>query len=139
MTAKEYLAQGRHLDARIDAKIQQLETLNALARNATSTLTGTPTGSGFATSKLEDVVTKIVDLRNEINADIDRLVDLKRDIRALIATVEDVDQKTLLELRYLCFQPWEQIAIDMRSSLRNLYRVHTAALKECEKNMKSCH
>ena len=133
MTAKEYLAQGRHLDARIDAKIQQLETLNALARNATSTLTGMPTGSGFATSKLEDVVTKIVDLQNEINADIDRLVDLKRDIRALIDTVEDVDQKTLLELRYINFYSWEQIIPAMSYSRTHIFRLHEVALETVEK------
>lgn len=139
MTAKEYLAQGRHLDARIDAKIQQLEALNALARNATSTLTGMPSGTAKTSSKLEEIVAKIVDLQAEINADIDKLVDLKRGIRALIEAVPDSDQKTLLEMRYLCFQSWEQIAVDMQFCLRNLYRVHTEALEACDRILKSCH
>ena len=136
MTAREYLEQGRHLDARIDAKIQQLDRLNAMAKNATSTLTGMPSSHNCAMSKLEEIVAKIVDLQNAINADIDQLVDLKRDIRALVEAVQSSDQKTLLEKRYLCFQPWEQIAIDMQFSLHHIYKVHAAALEECARILK---
>lgn len=42
MTAKEYLSQARLLDARINAKIQQVAALNNLATHATATLTGMP-------------------------------------------------------------------------------------------------
>ncbi len=42
MTAKEYLSQARLLDARINAKIQQVAALNDLATHATATLTGMP-------------------------------------------------------------------------------------------------
>ena len=35
MTAKEYLSQARLLDARINAKIQQVSALNDLATHAT--------------------------------------------------------------------------------------------------------
>lgn len=42
MTAKEYLSQARLLDARINAKIQQVSALNDLATHATGTLTGMP-------------------------------------------------------------------------------------------------
>ena len=42
MTAKEYLSQARLLDARINAKIQQVSALNDLATHATATLTGMP-------------------------------------------------------------------------------------------------
>ena len=132
MKAKEYLSQARHLDARINTKIMQVAQLNDLARRATSTLSGMPHSPNKGSSQMANTVGKIVDLQNEINADIDALVDLKRDIAALIKRVPNSDQQTVLEKRYLCFQPWEQIAIDMSYSLHYLYKVHSAALDYCD-------
>ena len=40
MTAKEYLSQARLLDARINAKIQQVSALNDLATHATAPTDG---------------------------------------------------------------------------------------------------
>lgn len=82
MNAKEYLSQARFLDARINAKIKQLDGLNTLATNATSVLSGMPHSPNRGTSKLETIIVKIVDLQEEINHDIDELVDLKRDYKS---------------------------------------------------------
>ena len=136
MTAKEYLSQARHLDARIDAKIKQVSYLNGLAVNATSALNGMPHSPNKGTSRMANIVEKIVDLQAEINADIDELVDLKREISAMIKSVPDTNQQTVLEKRYLCFESWEQIAIGMGFSLHYLYKVHAAALDFCDEILK---
>ena len=36
----------------------------------------------------------------------------------------------LLEKRYLCFMPWEKIAVDMGYSIQHIYRLHDWALRE---------
>jgi hypothetical protein len=136
MTAKEYLSQARYLDERINAKIKQVEALNTLATSATSVLTGMPHSPNKATSKMANIVDKIVDLQAEINRDIDELVDLKKAIGELIKAVDCPEQQTLLEKRYLCFQSWEQIAVDMFYSMHYLYKVHNAALEKCEAIMR---
>ena len=136
MTAKEYLSQARHLDARNNTKLQQISQLNELATNVTSAMTGMPHNPSPEPSRMASAVEKIVDLQSEINSDIDQLVDLKRSIAALIRSVPNPDQQTVLEKRYLCFQSWEQIAIDMSYSLHYLYKVHTAALDFCGQAMK---
>jgi len=130
MTAKEYLSQALRLDQRIDAKIAQVASLNELATKCTATLTGMPRNPNRGGSTMADAVCKIVDLQNEINRDIDRLVDLKRELVAVIKAVEDTEYQTLLEKRYLCFQTWEQIAVDMGYNVRHLYRVHEEALEK---------
>jgi len=73
---------------------------------------------------MEDIIAKMVDLENEISADIDALVDLKREIVTAIKSVDNPEFRTLLELRYLCFKPWEQIALETGYDLRWLYRLH---------------
>jgi 3-methyladenine DNA glycosylase/8-oxoguanine DNA glycosylase len=130
MTVKEYLSQAKFLDQRINSKIQQVAALNDLATKATSTLTGMPRNPNHATSTMEEAITKIIDLQAEINRDIDTLVDLKRDLSATIKAVGNTEYQTVLEKRYLCFQSWEQIAVEMGYDLRWLYRIHGKALDE---------
>ena len=132
MTAKEYLMQAKFLDMRISSKIKQIEALNDLATSATSVLTGMPHNPNKATSKMADAVAKIVDLQAEINHDIDMLVDLKREISSTIKAVPSSELQTLLEKRYLCFQSWEQIAVDMGYSMHHLYKLHNQALSICD-------
>lgn len=128
MTAKEYLRQAYRLDQRINSKLEQLRSLNELATKATSTLTGMPKSPNHNTSLVGDAVAKIVDLQDEINYDIDHLVDLKRDMVRTIKKVDNAEYQTLLELRYLCFKTWEQIAVDMNYTIDNVYRIHRKAL-----------
>ena len=132
MTAKEYLSQARYLDARINTKIKQLEALNTLATSATSVLTGMPHSPNKATSKMADIVDKIVDLQAEITRDIDALVDLKGEMRSKLEMVPAEDYKAILEMRYLCFMSWEQIASNLGLSVPYTYKLHDRALKGFE-------
>ena len=74
---------------------------------------------------------KIIDLEHEIDEGIDRLVDLKQEIVSLIKQVKNPEYQTLLELRYLCFRTWEQIAVEMHYELRYLRKLHRRALEIC--------
>lgn len=128
MTAKEYLSLAYRLDQQIDAKITQVASLNDLATKCNATLSGMPHNPNRGGSTMADTVVKIVDLQHEINDDIDRLVDLKRDIIKAIKGIGNQEYETILEKRYLCFQTWEQIAVDMKRNVRHLYRLHDEAL-----------
>lgn len=129
MTAKEYLSQAYRLDKRIDSKIEQLKSLNLLATKCTTTLSDMPKIQSAGSSRLEDTVVKIVDLQEEINRDIDSLVDLKRDIVRTIKSVQNPEYQMILELRYLCFKTWEEIAVQMNCSIDNVFKIRKNALK----------
>ena len=131
MTNKVYLSQARHLDTRIKSKLQQVDSLNELATNCSMILTGMPSNPSAPNSRMAEAITKIIDLQNEINHDIDTLVDLKREIMGVIKGVANPDFQTLLEKRYLCFLSWEKIAVDMGYDLRYVHKLHTQALEEC--------
>lgn len=129
MTAKEYLQQALRLDERINSKISQLESLRELAAKCTSTITGMPRNPSPSQSPMADAVCKIIDLQDEINRDIDHLVDLKRELVEVIRKVEDVECRLLLELRYLCFKSWEDLAVQMGYTTRNIHYLHKQALR----------
>ena len=89
--------------------------------------------------KMEGVIVKIIDLENEIDEEIDRLVDLKQEIVSMIKQVKNPEYQTLLELRYLCFRTWEQIAVEMSYELRYLHKLHRRALEICDEIQSSTH
>ena len=128
MTAKEYLSQAYRIDQRINSKLEQITSLRELAKKATSTLTDAPRSPNRGNQSMENVIIKMIDLETEINADIDTLVDLKREIVTVIKGVESPEHQTLLELRYLCFKSWEQIAVDMGYNSKYIFHIHDTAL-----------
>ncbi len=128
MTAKEYLGQAYRLNQRINSKLEQIQSLNELATKCTSMLTDMPKNPNRSISTMSDAIVKIVDLQAEINHDIYHLVDLKRNIVSVIKAVDNTEYQTLLELRYLCFKTWEQIAVTMGYNVRHVYRIHDEAV-----------
>lgn len=129
MTAKAYLAQAYRVDQRINSKLEQLSSLRELSTKATATFSDVPPSGTRNVHRMEDVICKIILLEEEINAEIDRLVDLKRDICTIIGEVRNTECQTLLELRYLCFKTWEQIAVLMNYSTKYLFELHARALR----------
>ena len=130
MTAKEYLSQAFHIDQRISSKLSQVMRLREAATNCTATLTDMPRPDSPSRQQMADTICKIVDLEREINEDIDRLVDLKAEARRTINAVSDPDQQLILELRYLCYKPWNEIMTELGYSEPTIYRLHGEALKK---------
>jgi DNA-directed RNA polymerase specialized sigma subunit len=130
MTANEYLEQAYRIDQRISCKVEQVSSLRNLATKATSTLSDAPPSGTRNVHRMEDVIVKIVAIENEINADIDRLVELKQEIIRVIKMVENPEYRILLELRYLCFKEWRDIADELGYSIRHIYRMREEALEK---------
>ena len=129
MTTKAYLGQARFLDMRIKSKIQQIDSLRELATSCTAVLSDMPRNPNHGASKVESCVMKIIEVQEGLQDDINALVELKKEIMATIHAVEDVELQTLLELRYLCFKDWPDIACEMHCSESNVYKVHSRALQ----------
>lgn len=133
MTAKEYLNRAWNVDQRINSKLHQLDSLKDMATKATSTLGTEPVSGTRNVQRMADTIDNIVALENEINDDIDRLVDLKRDVIKTISKVQDTNCLTLLELRYLSFKSWDDIAAEMNYTSRWVHIMHSKALAAVEK------
>lgn len=130
MRAKEFLQKAYRIDQRINSKLEQVASLRELATKATATLTDLPSGGTRQTHSMENIIVKMADLEAEINQNIIELVELKGEIVSVIKKIDDPEHQTLLELRYLCFKTWEQIAVDMNYSVRNIYKLHDQSLAD---------
>ena len=129
MTAKEYFAQIPRLDSRINAKLDQLECLKALATKTSAGLSDMPRNDTPNQQWLESTVVRIVDLGAELNRDIDRLIDLRAEALEAVRGLEDADQQLVLELRYLTNRGWDEIVKAMNYSPSNVFRLHGLALR----------
>lgn len=134
MTVKEYFEQAYRIDQRINSKLELVSSLRALATKATSTLSGMPPSGTPNVHRMEDIIVKIIDMENDINADIDKLVDLKNDIIKKIHSLEDVDQQTVLELRYLCYRSWNEISNELGYSVKQVRRIRDRAFENIYKS-----
>ena len=128
MTAKEYLAQAFRLDQRNNSKLEQVSRLRNMAMKATSSFQAERISGTKQHSPMESSLVKVIDLEYEIDADIDRLVDLKREIIEVVNSVQHPECQLVLELRYLSYMNWEEIAERMNYSYRQIHRIHGQAL-----------
>lgn len=128
--AKKYLSQAFGLNQRIESKLGQIEELHDLATKATVTYSDIPKNPNRGHSRMEDCICKIIDLESEINQDMIQLVELKKDIIGRIKAVESTELQTVLELRYLSYMRWEEIAIELGYGIDNVFRLHRNALDE---------
>lgn len=131
MTSKHYLKQAYRLNELIQCNKQELADLNelkdsigAIDYSKDKVQTSSAGDAGFT-----NIVAKVIELENAINADIERMLSLKLEIRTVINAVNDNDEKLLLKHRYLNFLSWEDVCEEMGISLRTAFRIHSDALK----------
>lgn len=132
MTAKEYLGQAYRIDQRINCKLEQVASLRSLSTKATYTISDMPGSPLRDPHRMEGIIAKMIDMENDINNEIDILIDLKAEIQEVISGVDNIELRTLLELRYLGFMTWEGIAIAIGYNERHIRRMHPVALNKIE-------
>ncbi len=129
MTAREYLSQAYRLDQRIQSKKNQIVSLENVAMNCTSAITGMPHNPSPTISPMADAVCKIVDIKNDLKYELTQLLNYKISILELIRSVKDLEYKLILEKRYLCYQQWEEIACDLNYSVSWVLKLHRKSLR----------
>ena len=128
MKPKEYLSQAWYLDKRIKTKERQLDWLNAHAVYVSPKLSEVPKATSVHRSPVEEAVVRIMELETEINTGISQLMQLKKDIAESIRSINSIECETLLEMRYLTFLSWDQIAAQLNYSTDYIYHLHRKAL-----------
>ena len=101
----------------------------------TASCDGEPVSHTRNVSSLEDTIIRLMEAEEQINRQIDELVALKMNIATLIDKVRNESYRLILEKRYLCFLPWDQIAADLHYSRRWTLDRHDRAVEVVEKLM----
>lgn len=133
MLSKEVLNKIRKIDMMIDFKCEQVETLRSRLTSLGSPSMGDKVQSSLDPDKFTNTMSKIIELEEKINADIDELVDLKRDAMDCIEKLNNDVEKLVLYKRYFNNKSFEQISVEMGYSWRHIHRIHGNALKNFDK------
>lgn len=129
MEAKEYLRSIKKADAIINEKLKELDQLRGMRYKVTQTLKPVMVSGGSSQGGFTEASDRLIDLEREINRDIDRFVDLKREAAALLAKLENPNHYGVLHRHYILFESFEQVAVDMGYTYRNICYMHGRALQ----------
>jgi DNA-directed RNA polymerase specialized sigma24 family protein len=124
----KYLKRYVLLDREIDRKLKEVDCWRAKLSRLTPVYSSQPKGGGTIYSRTEEIIIKIADMEEAINADIDKLIDLKQEIERVIDSVPNDKERLLLKYRYLDGRTFEEIAVQMHYSWRQIHRLHSRAL-----------
>lgn len=127
MTAKRFLSQALYLDKRIEKRDEEIKRLRAKLEKTNAVLSDMPRGGSGADWTDADI--KVLEMERRIKAEIEELCRVKREIGEAIDAVEDGRYRMVLELRYRNYLTFEQIAVEMHYSWRQVIRLHESALK----------
>lgn len=126
--AKSYLQRLAQCDARINAMQDKIDDLYDQATRITPTLKQDIVSGGGGQDKIGDAVSKIVDLRKEINRQIDYFVDLQQEANDLLNKLQNNVHYTILYRRYMLGDSFAEIAAEIDKGERQTHSLHGDAL-----------
>ena len=96
---------------------------------ATGTISDMPKANGNRTG-MADFISRAIDLEEEIAGEVTEMLILKAEIGLAINSLPTPELRTVLELRYLACNTWQEIADSMHFSVRYLHKLHARALAQ---------
>lgn len=132
MQSKQYLQKIRTIDMMINCKREQITELRALLSGGAISYEERVQTSPNA-DRMANLVAKIIELKDDINFDIDELLSYKKNARELIEKLDDDMEKIILYKRYFDGKSFEQISVECGYSWRWTISLHGNALKNFEK------
>ncbi len=126
---KNYLGQVIHIDKSIESKRKLIVELKEQAASIGVSLSEKV--GGTKENHKENCLIRAMDLEREIAEDIQKLMETKAEIYEVIQSVKDIQQRTILELRYLRRMEWQEISLTMGYTYgsMNIFKVFSKAIE----------
>lgn len=128
----EELKKLRVLANEIKSKYEVLEEAKATAYRITKIVSDMPkaknSGDGFNTAVIKTLI-MVEELQGTIKHMIEEFGNLYEEASKEINKLEDIQERTVLEYRYLAYKPWHEIAGLMHYTKRRVQQIHDVAIK----------
>ena len=129
MTAKQWLGRARY----IDREIALLQKTKAETRDSLTKITQSYESDGAQVSKDPHKFDRLAELENMIDEKVDELTRTKAEIMQVIFRIEDRRQKMVLISYYIRMKTFEQIAVEMNYSFRQITNIRRRGIMEVQK------
>ena len=133
MDAREYLEEIKRHDVLINNKLAEVQQLRCLVVSVTAPIGGEGVQGTKQTDRMGDTIAKIIDLENEINAEIDKFIDMKRERIALIQQIPKQLQYDLIHNHYVQYKSLVDFAKEKNYSYAWILEVHDEALSAVQR------
>ena len=130
----DFLNRGLTLHRRIEKNRERIAELRGICFSPnTASLSRERVQSSRHHDPVAGMIANIVDLEAQLEADIADFVHWYGEARTMITRLEDFKLRSVLLKRYLNFQTWKQIAVDLGLTFQWVHVLHKKALSELEK------
>ena len=127
---KEYLARYQSAQKQIKGLIREIEQWQTMAENASASISG---GGGKSnTSRVETGAINVMDIINQIQADIDKLTPIRPEIKAKIELCKSYRHREILTYRYINGMSINAIAQQEKKEPKTIVNLINAAVKKLE-------
>ena len=119
-----FLATSSYIDTRIKSLEEQSSHLNELEERIFG---------GKKVKAVQGISRELMqDLQNDIKENIDKLLGQKRDLLCLMEMMPNSEMRTVLSLRYLNSERWEDVAKTMNRPLWDVFGIHSKIIEFLE-------
>ena len=119
-----FLATSSYIDTRIKSLEEQSSHLNELEERIFG---------GKKVKAVQGISRELMqDLQNDIKENIDKLLGQKRDLLCLMEMMPNSEMRTVLSLRYLNSERWEDVAKTMNLPLWDVFGIHSKIIEFLE-------
>lgn len=131
---KSYLNQAYYIDRRIDVLQNELSMLESKLFRCTPSYSNTGSNSSPQPT-FEYTIDRVIQYRDRLNTELNNLIDVKKSIKQFIeCNLSDNTQKIVLLKRYINYQRYEDIAIDINYSTRQVINIANKGIKNISLN-----
>lgn len=125
----EWLKSYQAHDRKIEILTEELSRWNARATKITAGFSSEPKASGSG-DKLQKCVEKICEIQSEITQEMVSLKERKKEIEEAIKMLKEKSEEDILWYRYIKGMTFEEIAVQMNYSWRQVYRKHRISVEK---------
>lgn len=128
MTAKEYLRQYINAKNRFKSISDEMIEIRSEATRITPVISDMPSGY-HVNDKIALSIEKLDECAKKLEEEAKRMQKAMDDVQNVINSISNPTYRQVLTYRYINGYTWEQIAVKMNYTYRNITRLHGKALR----------
>ena len=140
MNVKDWLRRARIIEKELNQLSIAKQEAYDIATGISVDTTKERTQGGPSGNSVENKYINLLELDLQISRQKEKLWRCKTEILEAITMVEDARYRTLLIAYYVNCKSWEEVAVQMNYGIRQVYRLHGAALRKIKiEDCLRCH
>jgi len=120
---QHYLRSAWYYQKKADFLDEKIRVLRSKAQKMTTSFQDVPTFGGFSDHR-QQVIAEMVDTEREYRKMTQQCRNKLQEIAFFINQLESFQERIVLQMRYLYFENWQDIALRLNYEQRQIFRIH---------------